>query len=600
MLPNTFSARIALVFSLAVAALLLCSAWLIEKRTLVFHEQEVERRLDAVALAVLEEARAAFDGSLSVAEFAKRTNPLVEQSRLRITLIRPDGEVVHDSERPPPLANHGDRAEFIAAMREGRGTSHRNSATTSIPTVYVARRVDGPAGVSGAVRIGGDLELIGNEMAFLEHALLFGAGGVLLLGILFAVALSRWLARPLEQIAVEATAVAKGEESGIIRVNGPREVRRLAGAINDMAEELKAQLAAIESSRAETASILESLHEGVVAVSRHERLLRMNDAAARLLGLSEPLRPGEQLWKAVRFPELEIALRGVITEGSRTERLDAASPRDDGTMLALTVSPLADGRGAVAILSDVTALRRLAKVRSDFVANVSHEMRTPLAVILGALETLTDPTLGDADQRKFLDMARQNADRMKNIVEDLLELSKIESEGDAMTFEPLAIDLPVRSAASALQFAADAKGITLAIDALPSPPIQVNGNFKRLEQVFTNLIDNAIKYTPTGGRVDVRIRAGDRDVTIDVADTGIGIPAHSLQRVFERFYRVDKGRSRDMGGTGLGLAIVKHATRAHGGRVSVRSEEGHGTTFSVVLPRVEAVSPLRAPVGDRD
>jgi two-component system, OmpR family, phosphate regulon sensor histidine kinase PhoR len=189
---------------------------------------------------------------------------------------------------------------------------------------------------------------------------------------------------------------------------------------------------------------------------------------------------------------------------------------------------------------------------------------------MGALETLVDPTLEDSDRSRFLEMAQVNADRMKNIVDDLLELSRIEAEGEEMALAPVDVEQPVRSAAKALQLAADSKRIRLVVEPPSRSPIIVDGHAKRLEQVFTNLIDNAIKYTPDGGT--------------EVEDTGIGIPTHSLQRVFERFYRVDKGRSRQMGGTGLGLAIVKHATRAHGGRVSVRSEEGRGTTFSVTLP----------------
>jgi two-component system, OmpR family, phosphate regulon sensor histidine kinase PhoR len=583
-LPETFAARIAVAFSLVVAALFVAGAWFTERHTLEFHEEEVARRLDAVAGALEQNSIAALSDPERVAEFAKQVAPIATETSLRFTLIRRDGEVVHDTERAPPLASHGDRPEFVAALANGRGTSVRESATTSQPTFYLARRLGDPSKPIGALRIGASLAYLDGEVSRLERALYGGALAVVLLGILFAVTLSRLLARPLEAIAIEATAVANGEESGIIRVGGPREVRRLADAINAMAGEMKSRLASIESARAEMASILESLREGVVAVARDERLLRMNSAAAGLLGLEQPLLPGQQLWRAVRFPELETALRRVIAEGTANQPADATSPRGDGTVLSVAVTPLADGRGAVAILSDVTAIRRLEKVRSDFVANVSHEMRTPLAIIMGALETLVDPTLEDSDRSRFLEMAQVNADRMKNIVDDLLELSRIEAEGEEMALAPVDVEQPVRSAAKALQLAADSKRIRLVVEPPSRSPIIVDGHAKRLEQVFTNLIDNAIKYTPDGGTVIVRVMPRETDVTIEVEDTGIGIPTHSLQRVFERFYRVDKGRSRQMGGTGLGLAIVKHATRAHGGRVSVRSEEGRGTTFSVTLP----------------
>ncbi len=595
LLPETFSSRVALAFSVVVAALLVASAWVVERRSQTFHEAEVRRRLDAIAVATSDDAKAVFEGRMTREAFGEKIAKLVAETGVRFTLIRADGSVVADSSTFP-VENHGDRPEFLEAMKSGRGSSARQSNTTMHPMSYDAWRIDSDHGPLGVLRVSAFLDQLDAEVAILHQAVIYTAIGVVLLGILFAFITSRVLARPLESIASAADAVASGAKSSAIRVEGPREVRRLADAINAMADELRAQMTSIERARAETESILESLKEGVVAISRGERLMRMNVAAARLLGIDRPLDPGEQLWRAVRFPELEAALRQVILEGHESVHIDANSPRNDGSVISLTITPLGNGGGAVAILSDVTDIRRLEKVRSDFVANVSHEMRTPLAVIMGAIETLEDPTLGDADQRKFLEMARLNADRMKNIVEDLLELSKIEAEGDTIALEPMNIETPIRNSMSALQYAADTKHIHVELHPPPQSPILVQGNMKRLEQVFSNLIDNAIKYTPEGGNVRVRIDLTDKEVCIEVEDTGIGIPQHSLSRVFERFYRVDKGRSRDMGGTGLGLAIVKHATRAHGGRVTVRSEEGRGTTFGVSLPRVSVGRPAPQPV----
>jgi two-component system phosphate regulon sensor histidine kinase PhoR len=336
-------------------------------------------------------------------------------------------------------------------------------------------------------------------------------------------------------------------------------------------------------------TILASMAEGVVAVDRSERVLLMNRSASELLGLAAPLETGALLWEKLRFPDLERALRDALA-GQGPWHGDAASPLSSGRTLAISVAPVAgsgdgaDSQGAVALLSDVTAIRRLEQVRIDFVANVSHELRTPLAAVMGALETIggTDPD--PAELARFLDIANRNAARLQAIVVDLLDLSSIEAQGDRMPLEAVRVESPLRTAASALSGEAETKGVKLVLPPLLPHPVYVNGNAQRLEQVFTNLLENALKYTPRGGRVNVSVRPGMREVAVDVEDTGMGIPEGDLTRVFERFYRVDRSRSRDMGGTGLGLAIVKHVVRAHGGQVTVKSKEGVGSTFTVTLP----------------
>ncbi len=548
------------------------------------NSREVERRLATATVLLAEDGAHALVEPAFVAEFATRIAKLAESDHLRVTLIRADGEVIADNESPLPISNHGSRPEVEAARANGNGTDRRRSTTTGEPFYYFARRLDRDGKTLGYVRAAAPLAEIDRSVAEMRTTLALGGLATLVLGLVGAAFVARWLARPLEQIQTAAERIAAGDLAVATRVHGPVEAERLAGAIHRMAEQLAQRFEAVERARHEIEAILASMAEGVIAVDRDERTLLMNSAAARFLGIPAPLPVGTPLWQAVRFPELEAALRSVLS-GAPEARGDARSPGDGTSVLTISVTPVAPSLGAVALISDVTKLRRLEQVRIDFVANVSHELRTPLAAVLGAIETLSDASVTDDDRVRFLDIAQRNSVRLKAIVDDLLELSRIEAEGDRLQLEPLRLDEPVTNAAAALRGAAASKGVRLEIE--PSPNLIVSGNEKRLEQVFTNLIENAIKYTPTGGRISVRSRGENGSAVVDVEDTGIGIPPEALPRVFERFFRVDKSRSREMGGTGLGLAIVKHSVRAHGGKVVVTSELGKGSTFSVRLPLAE-------------
>ena len=426
-----------------------------------------------------------------------------------------------------------------------------------------------------------------------RSAALLAALGGFALALALVRRASRQVLEPLDELEQGARRLASGAEPAPLRLaDGPQELHAIAASMNSLAGALGERVASLSRARAELEAVLGSMAEGVVAVDSDERVLLMNSAAARLLSLDAPPASGLPLWTRVRHAELELRLRQVLSDG-RPWTGDAGAPRADGLVLGLSIAPIEGaepaGRpaGAVVLLSDVTSVRRLEQVRIDFVANVSHELRTPLAAIMGALETLSEPDADPETVRRFLELANRNATRLQAIVNDLLDLSKIEAEAETMAVEPLRADVPLRTAAGALAGAAEAKGVALELPPPLAADVQVAGHAQRLEQVFTNLLENAIKYTPAGGRVSVRAVATPREVRFEVQDTGIGIPAASLPRVFERFYRVDRSRARDMGGTGLGLAIVKHAVKAHGGTVSATSEEGRGSCFRVSLPRLD-------------
>jgi two-component system phosphate regulon sensor histidine kinase PhoR len=525
--------------------------------------------------------------------FAQRLRDLGAAERLRLTVVDTLGTVVADSDVEGPMANHLERPELQEAQQGGVGRAQRKSSSTGENSVYLARRLDWNGRHVGYIRATSEETEIDAQVSALDQRLILFGLAAAAVGLAGIALITRWLARPLVEVERDAARLASGDLQGQVHAEGPLEVRRLAETLNTMSRELSSRLESQRRARTEIETILASMAEGVVAVDGNERVLLMNQAAASMLGLASPLPTGSALWERIRYPDLERGLRDALT-GRGAWHGDAPAPAhydstESGRMLGLSVAPIAAGgaagfSGAVALLSDVTAIRRLEQVRIDFVANVSHELRTPLAAVMGALETLGDPAQPSEARARFLDIANRNAARLQAIVSDLLDLSSIEAEGDRMPLEPVRIDAPLRTAASALAGAAESKGVRLDVQPPLDPPVMVNGNLQRLEQVFTNLLENAIKYTPAGGRVSARVRTGSRDVCVDVEDTGIGIPAQHLPRVFERFYRVDRSRSREMGGTGLGLAIVKHVLRAHAGQVSVRSEEGRGTTFTVSLP----------------
>ncbi|MFN0243976.1 MAG: ATP-binding protein [Planctomycetota bacterium] len=598
---NTLSGRIFATVAALITTLLLAAGIYGEIRIRRFYVAELEARLSTAAELLARPAVATLTARGDAATFQTEIESLGRTTGLRVTVVADDGTVVADSASTPPLANHSDRPEIVDARASGLGRHERRSATTARSTHYLARRIDEDGRTLGFVRVAAELPQA--ELAIGELRLNLVVGGVLALALSLVVSaiLARRLARPLELLEDEAARMIRDEDGVAWAAEGPDEIRRVSSALRGMARELHERMESVVRARSEIEAILSSMAEGVVAVDHEERVLLMNQAAAEMLGLTEPLQPGSALWERLRFPDLEIALREALSDHAVWHG-DVASPRGDGRTLALSIAPVGTPPiedvdaflGAVALLSDVTQIRRLEQVRIDFVANVSHELRTPLAAVMGALETLAHPD-DEETRKRFLDIASRNAARLQAIVSDLLDLSSIEAEGDRMLLEPTRVDAPLRAAAAALGGAASQKRVTLELPPLPLRPILVLGNHQRLEQVFTNLLENAIKYTPSGGRVLARIVEGERDVAVEIEDTGVGIPAASLPRVFERFYRVDRSRSREMGGTGLGLAIVKHVVKAHGGAVEVRSEEGVGSLFIVRLTRAgEPAAPGRS------
>ncbi|MBW7934438.1 MAG: HAMP domain-containing protein [Gemmatimonadaceae bacterium] len=499
---------------------------------------------------------------------------LGRESAHRITLIDSTGRVIGDSEFDPPelgqLENHAGRPEVMQARADGVGSSRRRSPSAGNEELYVAVRA--PLGVARVSLATTSLDAIVSSAR--RDVAVSG-----LIALLVAILLSWLFARSVSQPVVELASVARGLAAGDFSQRparaAPGEVGDLAVAVSRLAEQLSARVEALRAEETLVRELAESLNEGFLAVDARPQIVRVNETARQLLGIRAPLPFGvEQLPRDRAFRDaLAAALAGQTVRDVEVTL--------DGRILNITARPL-EPRGAVLALLDVTRLRRLESVRRDFVANVSHEMKTPLTVIRGFAETLADDDPPADTRRQFAQSIAAHTRRMQRLVDDLLDLSRIESGGWVPA--PQAVDLAavLGDDISAARAVADRKGIRLDVS-LDETARVAFADPTALRQIVGNLVENALRHT-TRGSVTLRTTRDDAGVTVSVSDTGCGIAAEHLPRIFERFYRVDPARSREEGGTGLGLSIVKHLADAHGGRVQAESTLGEGTTIRVWFP----------------
>ena len=495
----------------------------------------------------------------------------------RVTLIDAEGHVRGDTEFDRPslarLENHRTRPEVRAVLDSAQrvGTNTRLSASTNEPQLYVAIK-DGPPGLA-VVRVSTTLVVVDEQVHAVQRAV--GAAGLVLLLAAWLVAwlLARALAKPLLRIADAARDIAAGRAAEFPDVHVP-ELAHHVDALRAMHHELERRFEDLRREREESRTLVEALSDGVLAADNRGTVISTNAAARRLLGYgpTEPLPPlGELFHDRAHRALMREVLTGAVLEG---RELDLG----DRTVL-VSARPLADG-GTLLVLNDVSELRLLETIRRDFVANVSHELKTPLTAIAGYAETLAAEAL-DSQAVGFAQTIVDNARRMQRLVDDLLDLSRIESGGWRPEPRMLGVDAAAREAWR--PFAERASGRTIELETA-TDSATVNSDPEALRQIFTNLFDNALRHTPEGGRIRVTAEREGDETVVRVSDTGSGIPSDHLPRIFERFYRVDPSRSRQEGGTGLGLAIVKHLVEAHGGRVEADSELGRGTTIRLYFP----------------
>ena len=492
----------------------------------------------------------------------------------RVTLVDERGVVLGDSEFDGDalraLDNHGGRPEIALARTMPVGSARRLSPSAGDEEFYVAVRA--PLGIARVSLPTAAVEAVFERTR--RDVLLAGAIALLLSGLIAGL-FSRSVSRPIVELRDVAREIADGDLSRRPALSAPGEVGDLATALYRLAEQLGARLTALQTDRTLLAAVVSSLEEGVIAVDSSGRVVQANDAARRLLDVTAPLP--FSLDMLPREPMLRDAMSDAL-RGARSGPMEIAL---NGRTLLLTACPLDHGGGVLALF-DMTATRRLETVRRDFVANVSHELRTPLTVIAGFTETLAEEGVPPEKRRLFSEMILTNTTRMQRIVDDLLDLSRIECGGWVPNPASLDVESIVAEAMSGVRAASEAKGISLQARIDPSAR-EAYVDRTALRQVLSNLLENAIRHTVRGG-VTLAAAQAPGGIDLSVSDTGTGIAPEHLSRIFERFYRVDSGRARESGGTGLGLAIVRHLVEAHGGKVEARSAEGVGTTITMFFP----------------
>ncbi|MFB3895304.1 MAG: two-component system histidine kinase PnpS [bacterium] len=610
-LPSTFQNRLILTY-LAISLLVIIFLgifvdWILEKESINHLRDSLVSQANLSAQ-LIEIAKIEKKDIEALDAIAKRIKPL---NQCRVTIIAADGQVLGDSDEPkeniPQLENHLYRPEVKRAVAGQTGSSIRYSDTLKQNMLYVAiplfqsqianpksKIVSPPSGaviplpsVVGILRLAVPLKTVAELKWSVRGVVLLGAVISLLLSLGIGVLIARSITKPIKEINRISAQYTAGEFGKKIYVDSVSEINQLADILNHMADQIQSKIGLIQKDKNETLAILNSMIEGVIAVGKNTRVISMNPAVSRIFEVNQEDGSGKLLIETIRNNELnDIAVQVLKTGQNLTKEIQILVPVEK--IIEIMGSPLFTDQeihGCVLIIHDVTQLRKLESVRKEFVENVSHELKTPLTSIKGYVETLLDGAIDDpANSRRFLQIIEQHTNRLARLVDDILQLSALDTkelpiEFQSVYLEPLLVEImPIFSRE------VNRKNIQVAIS-IPEYLSPINANREKLKEVLINLLDNAVKFNVDNGKIEISAEQANREVTVTVSDTGIGIPEKDMPRIFERFYRVDKTRSRELGGTGLGLAIVKHIIEQHNGTITVTSEVGKGTQFRFTLPK---------------
>jgi two-component system, OmpR family, phosphate regulon sensor histidine kinase PhoR len=535
--------------------------------------QEIERNLRQKT--VMFAARVNSDRQHSAQDIAAQEG---QAAGARATVIDIEGKVLADSEtQPSTMENVAQEPEFAAALQGEVGESTRNSPSLGVPFLCVAAPISG-----GAVRLAYPLSDIAAATANVRRTLLVGSVMALVVAIVISAAAAQWTSQRLRLIMDFTSRLASGDLAARVPGTPDDEIGQVAAALDKTARNLERSFAALRTSQRQLETLLNSMQDAVVAVGPDDRVQWANRSMNRLI--PQRTRIDAPLVETVRDPDFLRAVHGAsLAHSVATARAVSIVP---GRTFEVTAAPLPGG-GAVAVLRDLTETERMEKTRRDFIANVSHELRTPLTSIQGYAETLLDTASENDHAREFLEIIRKNATRMSHLTEDLLTLARVESGEHRFDMEPVMPQELLEEVVKSFREIARAQGTELLVEGAATNPVQADRY--AIHQVFSNLVDNALKYGASGGRIVVGARPSEHGTEFYVRDFGPGISSEHLPRLFERFYRVDKARSRESGGTGLGLAIAKHIVLAHGGSIHAESELNHGSAFLFTLPESKTV-----------
>ena len=570
------------ITTFVLIAALLFSSWALKE----FYFRQIASNLESSANLVKIQLGTVFsDNNIDI---NKKCEVFGQSSGTRITLVDSSGNVLCDSdENSANMENHADRPEVKAAMAKKTGTAIRYSHTLNKEMVYVAVPAEDGKSVVSAVRTSMPLSSAGHALGTIYKKLLAGSVLIALVAAFLSFVLSRWIIYPIDEIRKGAQRFAKGKLDLRLEIYGADEISGLAVALNEMASQLDEKIQTITRQSNEQEAILASMIEGVIAVDTSQNIIIVNQAAKQMLGITLDVQ-GRSIQEVIRNTELQTLVSDTIKEKKNHES-EISFEKENKKYMQVHCSNLKDVQGesigAVAVFNDITKLKSLENMRRDFVANVSHELKTPITSIKGFVETLLDGALQSPDDTKrFLNIISKQVDQLNALLEDILLLSKTEqtSERTKLNTETCAVSDIIENALEVCGAAAASKDINIKLDC--EKELKVNVNFPLISQALVNLLTNAINYSGPGNIVEIKSSKVDGEIKISVLDYGCGIKEEHIRRIFERFYRVDKARSRKLGGTGLGLAIVKHTVLAHNGRISVTSEPEKGSEFSIYIP----------------
>ncbi|MDQ0897038.1 two-component system histidine kinase PnpS [Paenibacillus sp. V4I7] len=592
-----FRARLTFILILLIGCSMLIAgifmAKVLENSHIKSFQDNMERELQVI-MVTGDWNRKGTDAEL-ISYYSEQARNLKEATNERLTYVRADGKVLGDSDqRPEQMDNHLNRPEIASAAANGVGYVTRYSDTLKENMLYAAIPVKNEAQeITGFLRISMSLEQVGKSIRSLWYFLISGLIILFLIAGIVSYRIAKGITHPIEKMTKVAQQITNMNYQSRVPAYSNDEVGQLGQAINRMSESLQQQMARIQENERRLQGVMENMMSGIMMIDREERIMLLNPSAEYILGFSSQELLGKKYNEAKQQYEFTKLIQECIeTQDSIRDEMVFYYPAE--RILDIHLSPIAhedeEWSGVLIVIHDITAVRRLERMRSEFVANVSHELKTPIAAVKGFAETLLAGALNDKETAvSFLQIIFDESERLNRLIGDILELSKIESKRIPMNFSPIYLPEFLERSLSVLRKEAEKKHIELSM--LVDDDIYIEADEDRLRQIIINLLSNGIAYTHDGGKVKVRVEPLDKNVDGDyerlrliVSDTGMGIPKKDLPRIFERFYRVDKARSRSSGGTGLGLSIVKHLVELHKGTIRVDSDVGVGTRFTIELP----------------